>query len=223
MKNILNIVWKDLVIEYRSREIFPTTLLFSVLILLIFNFAFEFKSEVKPNTISAMLWITFTFSGILGLSRSFTLEKENDAIFGMTLTPVYKIYIFIGKFISNLLLIVLMELFVIPVFILFFNLNITEILLPIIGVVILGTIGIISIGTFFSAMVVNTRLKELMLPVLIFPLIIPVIFNSVKICTAIIEGKDFYHYKSSLQVLISFDIIFLTICAVLFEYLLEDN
>ncbi len=116
-----------------------------------------------------------------------------------------------------------MELFVIPVFILFFNLNILDIILPVIGIVVLGTIGFISVGTFFSAMAVNTKLRELMLPVLIFPLIIPVIFNSVRICSSIMEGRELAYYKSSLQVLVSFDIIFVVICAVLFEYLIEDS
>ena len=116
-----------------------------------------------------------------------------------------------------------MELLVIPVFMLFFNLNLFNILLPLLGIVLLGTVGFITIGAFFSAMSVNTRLRELMLPVLIFPLIIPVIYNSVKICTAIMEGKGIVDYKFSLQLLISFDIIFLAVCAVLFEYLIEDS
>lgn len=223
MKKITAIIWKDLVTEIRSKEIFPIMLVFGILVLLIFNFAFEFKSEITPNTISSILWITFIFSGLLSLSRSFALEKENSAILSLVITPTDKTLIYIGKLLSNFVLIFLMELIIIPVFILFFNLDFFSELIPILGVVALGTFGFISIGTFFSSMALNTKMKELMLPVLTFPIIIPVIITSVKICSAILEGKDFIQYKSSLQVLVTFDIIFAVACAVLFEYLIEDN
>lgn len=223
MKKITAIIWKDLVTEIRSKEIFPIMLVFGILVLLIFNFAFEFKSEITPNTISSILWITFIFSGLLSLSRSFALEKENSAILSLVITPTDKTLIYIGKLLSNFVLIFLMELIIIPVFILFFNLDFFSELIPILGVVALGTFGFISIGTFFSSMALNTKMKELMLPVLTFPIIIPVIITSVKICSAILEGKDFIKYKSSLQVLVTFDIIFAVACAVLFEYLIEDN
>ncbi|MGH7884498.1 MAG: heme exporter protein CcmB, partial [Thermodesulfobacteriota bacterium] len=209
--------------EFRSKEIFPTMLVFGILILLIFNFAFEFRSEITPNTVAAILWITFIFTGLLSLSKSFAIEKENNALLSLILTPTDKIYIYTGKLLSNFILIFLMELIITAVFILFFNLDFLSSFFPVLGVVALGTVGFISIGTFFSSMALNTKLKELMLPVLTFPIIIPVIITSVKICSSILEGKELDYYKSSLQVLVTFDIIFVAACAVLFEYLIEDS
>ena len=223
MNKVSAILWKDLITEIRSKEIFPIMLIFGILILVIFNFAFEFRSEITPNAVSAILWITFIFAGLLSLSRSFALEKENDALLSLVITPSDKIHIYIGKFLSNFVLVFCMELIIIPLFILFFNLDLSTKLIPVLGIVALGTFGFIAIGTFFSSMALNTKMKELMLPVLTFPIIIPVIITSVKICSSILEGKDFSHYKSSLQVLITFDIIFAVACAVLFEYLIEDS
>ena len=120
MNKIISIVKKDILTEFRTKEIFPTMLIFSFLILLIFHFSFEIKSNMLPNTASAILWVTFIFSGLLALSRSFSLEKENDAIVSLVLTPADKSLIYTGKFISNLILILLMELIVIPLFFLFF-------------------------------------------------------------------------------------------------------
>lgn len=222
MKIIAAIIWKDLLTEFRSRELFPIMLVFGILILLVFNFAFEFNSQIVSNTVAAILWITFIFSGLLSLSRSFSLEKENNALQSLIITPSDKIYIYIGKLVSNFILIFLMELILVAVFTLFFNLNFMSVLIPIILVVAVGTLGFVSIGTFFSSMAFNTKLKELMLPVLTFPIIFPVIITSVKICSSILEGKGLEYYKTSLKVLVTFDIIFVVVCAVLFEYLVED-
>lgn len=222
MKIIAAILRKDLVTELRSKELFPTMLVFGILILLVFNFAFEFSAQIVPQTVSAILWITFIFSGLLSLSRSFSLEKENNALQGLIISPSDKSYIFIGKLLSNFVFIFLMEMILLAVFALFFNIGFLSILLPLILVIAVGSLGFITIGTFFSSMAFNTKLKELMLPVLTFPVIIPVIITSVKICTAILEGRGLEYYNTSLKVLITFDIMFVVVCTVLFEYLIED-
>ena len=203
---------------------------FSLLLLLIFNVAFEFRSDINFRAVSAVIWITFIFSGLLALGRSFSLEKENNAFAFLLLTPVSRSCIYLGKLLSNVVMVLLSELFILPLFLLFFLLNakglslsLTGEILPFLGVVVLGTIGFVSLGTFFSSMALNTKLRDMMLPLLVFPLIIPVVITSVGICSSILEGKPFGYYAFSLQVLVSFDIIFVLLCSLLFEYLIEDS
>lgn len=204
--------------------------IFSLLLLLIFNVAFEFRSDINFRAVSAVIWITFIFSGLLALGRSFSLEKENNAFAFLLLTPVSRSCIYLGKLLSNVVMVLLSELFILPLFLLFFLLNakgislsLTGEILPFLGVVVLGTIGFVSLGTFFSSMALNTKLRDMMLPLLVFPLIIPVVITSVGICSSILEGKPFGYYAFSLQVLVSFDIIFVLLCSLLFEYLIEDS
>lgn len=221
---------KDFLVEWRSKQIFPTMFVFSLLLLLIFNVAFEFRSDVDSKTVAAVLWITFIFSGLLALGRSFSLEKENNAFALLLLTPVDRSFIYLGKLLSNVVMVLLSELFIFPLFLLFFlpdvngvSLSLAGSILPFLGVVVLGTIGFVSLGTFFSSMALNTRFRDMMLPLLVFPLIIPVVITSVGICSSVLEGSPPADYAFSLQVLVSFDIIFVLLCSVLFEYLVEDS
>ncbi len=230
MKKIFLIFRKDFLVEWRSKQIFPTMFVFSLLLLLVFNVAFEFRSDINFRTVSAMVWITFIFSGLLALGRSFSLEKENNAFAFLLLTPVSRSYIYLGKLLSNVVMVLLSELFILPLFFLFFlsdakgiSLSLTGAILPFLGVTVLGTIGFIALGTFFSSMALNTKLRDMMLPLLVFPLIIPVVITSVGICSSILEGRPFGYYAFSLQVLVSFDIIFVLLCSLLFEYLIEDS
>ena len=230
MKEIALIFRKDFLVEWRSKQIFPTMFVFSLLLLLVFNVAFEFRSDVDSRAVSAVIWITFIFSGLLALGRSFSLEKENNAFAFLLLTPVSRSYIYLGKLLSNVVMILLSELFILPLFLLFFlfdakgvSLSLTGTILPFLGVMVLGTIGFVSLGTFFSSMALNTKLRDMMLPLLVFPLIIPVVITSVGICSSILEGRPPDYYSFSLQVLVSFDIIFILLCSLLFEYLIEDS
>ena len=225
------LILKDFLVEWRSKQIFPTMFVFSLpCLLLVFNVAFEFRSDINFRTVSAVVWITFIFSGLLALGRSFSLEKENNAFAFLLLTPVSRSYIYLGKLLSNVVMVLLSELFILPLFLLFFlfdakgiSLSLTGAVLPFLGVVVLGTIGFVSLGTFFSSMALNTKLRDMMLPLLVFPLIIPVVITSVGICSSILEGKPLDYYSFSLQVLVSFDIIFVLLCSLLFEYLIEDS
>ena len=191
---------------------------------------FEFRSDVDSRAVSAVIWITFIFSGLLALGRSFSLEKENNAFAFLLLTPVSRSCIYLGKLLSNVVMVLVSELFILPLFLLFFlsdvnvvSLSLTGTILPFLGVMVLGTVGFVSLGTFFSSMALNTKLRDMMLPLLVFPLIIPVVITSVGICSSILEGRPPAHYAFSLQVLVSFDIIFILLCSILFEYLIEDS
>ncbi|HEX3036856.1 MAG TPA: heme exporter protein CcmB [Thermodesulfobacteriota bacterium] len=222
MTKIWAIVWKDLISELRTKELLTPMFTFALLTMVIFNFAFDLSAELVPIAAPAILWVAFTFAGVLGLGRSFALEKEGNTILGVLLTPTDRSLIFLGKMIGNVIFVFITALIIIPTFVLLFNYNLGNTLLPLLLVVLLGTIGFVSVGTLFSAIASNTRLREVLLPILLFPIIIPVIVSSVKLTGAILAGKSMVEENSALQILISFDIIFLVACSVLFEYVVEE-
>jgi heme exporter protein B len=222
MRNIIAILYKDIIIELRTKELLSAMFTFAILLLVIFNFAFSLSTELIKFAAPAILWVSFTFAGVLGLSRSFAIEKEGNSIMGLLLTPVDRSVLFFGKMIGNFIFVIIVELIILPLFSLFFNFSFTDIILPLLLVIILGTIGFVSVGTLFSAVALNTKLREVLLPILLFPIVIPVIISSVKLTGSIIEGDSILFNDSALQILISFDLIFIATCAVTFEYVLEE-
>jgi heme exporter protein B len=223
MNKVWAIVKKDIVTELRTKELFTSMLLFALLIIVVFNFAFGFSVEILNLAAPAMLWIAFTFAGILGLSRSFALEKEGNAIIGMLLTPTDRSLIYAGKMISNTIFVFIVGILTVLMFILFFNYSFLPTLIPLIPIMFLGSIGFVSVGTLFSAMAINTKLREVLLPILLFPIIIPVIVSAVKLSTQVLDGNSVFAASSSLKLLASFDIIFVTACAVTFEYVIDES
>ncbi|MEM7008275.1 MAG: heme exporter protein CcmB [Thermodesulfobacteriota bacterium] len=223
MNKIFAIIKKDIITELRTKELFSSMLLFALLIIVIFNFSFGFSVEILNLAAPAMLWISFIFAGILGLSRSFALEKEGNAILGVLLTPTDRSLIYAGKMISNTIFVFIVGLVTVLMFILFFNYNFSSTLLPLVPIVLLGTIGFVSVGTLFSAIAINTRLREVLLPILLFPIIIPVVVACVSLSGEVLEGGSIANAASSLKLLIAFDIIFVTACAVTFEYVISES
>jgi heme exporter protein B len=222
MRNFLAILWKDLVTEFRTKELLSAMFTFSLLILLIFNFSFNFSQEILKFSTPSILWISFTFAGILGLGRSFAVEKEGNAILGLLLTPIDRSVLYFGKMIGNLIFVFIVELISLGLFVLFFNYSLSDVILPLSFVIVLGTIGFVSVGTIFSAIALNTKLREVLLPILIFPIIIPVIVSSVQLTASILDGNPILSNDSNLRILVSFDIIFIAACAVFFEFVLEE-
>lgn len=222
MRKIWAIVWKDIITELRTKELFSSMFTFALLIILIFSFTFGSSVEFVPIAAPGILWVAFTFAGVLGLSRSVALEKEGNSILGLLISPLYRSTIFLGKMIGNMIFVFIVEAIILPIFVLFFNYNLFGNFSPLLLVIFLGTVGFVSVGTLFSAMSVNTRLREVLLPVLLFPVIIPVIISSVKLIGAILDGKSIGEAGSSLQILVSFDVIFLVVCTIVFEYVIEE-
>lgn len=223
MNTIISIISKDILSEFRSKDMFVSMFTFSLIIIFLFNLVMEMSSELKNIVSPAVLWITFLFSGTIGLSRSFALEKESDAIRGLLLAPVDRSLIYLGKFTSNLIFLLAMEIITIPIFIILFNYEFDQKFLNILLITFLGTAGFVTVGTLFAAMSLNTRLREVLLPILYFPVIIPVLLNSVRITSSLLNGKTLADNSSSLQALIAFDIIFLAAGVLLYEYIIEES
>ncbi|NOR46944.1 MAG: ABC transporter permease, partial [Methanosarcinaceae archaeon] len=209
----LHIAAKDLKAEFRTKQMLNSMVIFSLLVIVIFSVSFGDllgDSEIVSQLAPGVLWIAFTFAGMLGLSRSFASELENGCLEGLKLCPVDRSAIYTGKTISNAVIMFLVELITIPLFAVMFNYSI-EGLLGLAVVVILGTIGFISVGTLLSALTVNTRTRELLLPILLLPIIIPVIIPAVLATGKILANGDISDISGELRLLLVYDIIFFVI------------
>ena len=180
------IVRKDLAAEWRSRELFTSMLIFSLLVILIFNFALELDPKTRSNVTAGVLWVTFTFAGTLGLNRSMAVEKDRGCMDGLLLAPVDRSAIYFGKAISNLVFMLVVEAIVLPVYSILYNANLFQ---PgLLFVILLGSIGYVAVGTLLSAMAVQTRTRDILLPILLFPLVVPVVIAAVKASGGILQG-----------------------------------
>jgi len=217
---VFAILWKDILSELRTKDVATSVLVFALLVIVIFNFAFEPGTEQKGLVAPGILWVAFTFAGVLSLGRSFVLEKEKGCMEGLMLCPVHRDVIYLGKMLGSLAFMLIVEAIVFPIFLMLFDL---PLFMPRLGLIaILATVGFVSVGTLFSALAVNTRAREVMLPILFFPVVAPVIIAAVKASGLILEGGAWSDMSSWLQILVAFDVVFLVVSALVFEYVIEE-
>ena len=219
-RTVIAIVAKDVASELRSKETLSTLLIFALLIMVVFNFAFELRVENVRQIAPGVLWVAFTFSGILSLNRSFVVEREEGCIEGLRLTPVDRGAIYLGKFVGNTLFMLAAEVCILPLFAVLFDVSVLNPTLWLI--VVLGTVGFAAVGTLFAAMTVNTRAREAMLPLLLFPITVPVLIAATKATGQILDGQPFAEISAWLRLLVAFDAIFTVIAWLGFEYVLEE-
>lgn len=214
------IVRKDLTAEWRSRELFTSMLVFSLLVILIFNFALELDPRTRTSVTAGVLWVTFTFAGTLGLNRSMAVEKDRGCMDGLLLAPVDRSAIYFGKAISNLVFMLIVEVIVLPVYSVLYNANLFQ---PgLLLVIFLGSIGYVAVGTLLSAMAVQTRTRDVLLPILLFPLVVPVVIAAVKASGGILQGQAFSEIRTWINLLLVYDVIFIAISFMFFEYVVEE-
>ena len=219
---ILTLAWKDIVSEFRSRETISSMLIFCLIVVVIFNFMFEPGSTLVREMVPGILWVAITFAGILGLNRSFIYEVDQGCLMGLLLCPVDHYMLYLGKMLGNFFFMIIMEIIIIPLMIILFNLNILNIIFPLALIIFLGTLGFAAVGTLLSAISVNTRAREILLPILLFPIAIPVLLAAVKATGSLINEGTFASAESWVKILTGFDIIFLVLSSLLFEYVVED-
>lgn len=222
LKKIFILFAKDMKIEFRTKESLNSMFVFGLLVIIIFNFAFDLSREETIAIAGGVLWIAFTFSGILGLNRSFAFEKENNAIGGIILTPVDRSIVYLGKLLSNFLILLMFEIILLPFFIILFNLRIFNELPVLLLIIVLGTLGFVSVGTIFSAIAVHTKMREIMLPLLLFPVAIPVIIGAVESTSCLLQGNNPEIMWGWIQRLAGIDIIYFTASLLLFEYVIAE-
>ena len=221
LRKVLAIVAKDVVAELRTREMLSSMFVFALLVILIFNFAFDLRAENQRTLAPGVIWVAIAFAGMLGLSRSFIMEKDRGSMEGLLLTPVDRSAIFLGKMLGNVLFIAVVEIVILPIFMVLFNLSAA--ILPLLaGVMVMGTVGFAGVGTLFSAMAVHTRAREVLLPILLFPVVIPVMLAAVKLTSAILDRLSFADVQNWFSLLVAFDLIFMALSFILFDYVMEE-
>ncbi len=221
------IVRKDIRTELRTKEMVASMFVFSVLVLLIFNFTLPMDSEQALELGPGILWVAFIFAGSLGLNRSFATERENRALYGLMMAPVDRSAIYFGKWASNVLFMFTAELCILPLFMLFFNLNlVTELsvsgLLTFLLVVLVGTLGYAAVGTTLAAIAANTTMREVLLPLLLFPVAVPVVIGAAESTRLIFQPDPFSNPWGWIRLLVVFCIVFSTVSWMTFEYVLEE-
>ncbi len=224
MKDFLYLAWKDLLMEFRTKQMLNSMVIFSLLVIVIFNYSFSnilFNIEVA-DIAPGILWIAFTFAGMLGLSRSFSSEMEEGCLDGLKLCPVDPSTIYLGKVVSNLVIMFLIEAIIVPLFIVLFNFSDVKGLAGLIVIILLGTIGFILVGTLFSALTVNMRTREILLPVILFPIIIPLIMSAVMATQKVLSTGDLFTAIDEIRLLIVYDLVFFIAAQLVFEYVIED-
>lgn len=218
LMQVQTILWKDIRCELRSKQTWMSMGLFALLVLVIFNFAFDLRVDNKAAIAPGALWVAFVFASLLGLGRTITSEQENGTMDRLMLCPVDRKAIYVAKLLGNLVFIAVVEVIALPVFAVLFDVPLfTGRLLPI---VLLGTLGIATIGTLFSTIAAATRARELLLPILVFPLIVPVVIGAVRATGALMAPS--INEPPWLGLMLAFDLIFLSISLLVFEYVIEE-
>lgn len=214
------VIWKDLAAEWRSREILSAMLVFALLVILIFNFALELDPATRSEVTAGVLWVTLTFAGTLGLNRSMAIEKDRGCLDGLLLAPVDRTAIYFGKALSNWIFMLTVALIVLPVYSALYNTNLFQ---PgLILVILLGSEGYVAVGTLLASMAVQTRTRDIMLPILLFPVIIPVILSAVKASGGYLQGLAMTEIQPWLTLLIAADVIFTALAFMVFDFVVEE-
>lgn len=217
------LVWKELTVEARGRETILAGAVFALLILVIFNFAFDLRVENAAEVAPGVLWVTITFAGVLSLGRAFARERDRRTLDGLLLAPVDRSALFLAKVIGSLVSMLIVEIIALPAFIGLFNLVFDFPLL--IVALVLGTLGLAGVGTLFAAIAAHTRAREVLLPLLLFPIQVPVILATVKSTAAAIRvaGTEPTQIGQWLSLLVAFDALFLSLSVVLFDFAIEEG
>jgi heme exporter protein B len=217
---VATIAWKDMLLELRTKEIVTSVLVFALVAVVVFYFALRPNPQTIVFVAPGVLWVAFTFAGSLVMMRTFVLEKEQGSLEGLMLCPVSRDVLYFGKLIGGFLFMLVVEAVILPVFSVLFNVSLLEPAL--FGVLVLATLGFASVGTLFSAISVNIRSREIMLPILFSPMVVPVLIAAVAATAAVLEGATLDHLGQWLALSGAFAAIFVTLSALLFGYTLEE-
>jgi heme exporter protein B len=222
LKTIWLLALKDLRIEYRTRQSFLTTLFFGVLILIIFNFAFDPGSQSIKDAVPGILWVSLLFPGIIQLNRSFQAERENGTFYGLILSPVDRGLIFFGKFTANWIFLFLLDLMILLAFIIFYNISISTQLLWIVVLLVLVGLVYASVGTLFAAMISDIRARDVLLPILLFPILVPVVIAAVNSTRELLVLNQLDFFYTWLRLLVVSDVIFVAGSFLVFDFIVGD-
>ena len=212
---------KDLLLEWRRRESLLTMFFFGALLLFVFHFSFDLTPEKVGEMAPALLWLAFLFTGTLGLAQLFEAERSNHCLDALLLSPMDRGALFLAKTCFNIILMVLVEIFVIPLFWILFNLRSWDVIPFLFLIAFLGTGGFCVLGTLLSGVTLKARARELLLPLVLFPLMVPVILATIRCMEAVLRDGQIGDAAQWLRLLIGFDVMFLTVGILLFDWVID--
>jgi heme exporter protein B len=222
MRKIWAIFRKDLLIELRTKDSFNAMLFFGIVVLVVFNFALEsLRASIRP-AVPGVLWVAFAFSGTLGLNRMFAAEKENGCLQGLMMMPTDRGLIYVGKTAAATVFMLIAEFIIFVFSLLFFNLMVWAEIPYLALIFFIGTLGFTAVGTLLSAIAVNTRMREVLLPLILFPVILPILINAVEATNIVLNTADYRGLRLHITIMAAFTIVFGTIGYLFFEHVLED-
>jgi heme exporter protein B len=221
VRGALAILLKDVRIEWRTRESLASVFVLGVLLLVVFSVAHDPEPEAAPALAPAVLWVTFVFTGLLGIQRGFLLERENDCLAGLLSAPLDPASIYAGKLAANVVLLGVTQAVVVPLVGLFLHLDLWPVLPGLVVVLVLGNLGFAALATLFAAVAVRTRAREVMLPLLLLPLLVPLLIAAVQSTRAVL-ADGLAGARDGIAVLAAFDVVFLVAGWLLFEYVVRD-
>ena len=222
INQVAAIVWKDFVTELKTRELFSSMFVFALLVIIVFIFSIDLSIVKASEAGPGVLWVAFLFSGTMGLNRSFMLEKENDCLQGLLLAPVDRTVLYFGKLFSNFIFLLIMEAFILPIFMIFFNIDLISNLLPLLYVIIIGTLGFCAIGTLLSSLSVNLKTRDIILPILLYPLMIPLVIGLVKMTGQVLAGEPLSGMMNWVSLTLCFDVIYIAVSIMTIDFVLEE-
>jgi heme exporter protein B len=222
LRQAWTIARKDLLLEFRSRTAIMSAAVFTALVLVVFNFGRDPTAVPTLALAPSILWVTFSFSGMVALNRAFALELENQALEGLLLSPISRHSLYLGKLAANLVFVAAVETIGLFLFAVLFDVPIWHVLAALVGVIALATVGFIAVGTLFSAMVIRTRFAELMLPVLLLPFLMLPLRWAVQATGALLAARPLSEMMGSLKLLAAYDIVFVTLATLLFPFTVEE-
>ena len=222
LAKVWTIFRKDLLIELRTKDSINAMIFFGIVVLVVFNFALESIRDSIRLAVPGVLWTAFAFSGTLGLSRMFAAEKENSCLQGLLMIPVDRGVIYLGKMLAAAAFMLLTEVVIFVFSLIFFNLTVWGEIPYIVLVCFVGTLGFTAVGTLLSAIAVNTKMREVLLPLILFPVVLPILINAVEATAIILNTVDYRALQLPLTIMSVFTIVFVTLAYLLFEYVLED-
>lgn len=214
------IAWKDLRAEIRSRELINSMILFTLMTVMVFSLALELDAEARQNTVAGVLWVAIVFAAMLGLSRSLAMEKDRGSLDGLLLAPIDRSALFFGKMLGNLLFVLVIAVVLLLLLTVMFNINL--IVPGLLLMVLLGSVGITTVGTLLSSMTVHARARETLLPILLMPVVLPILISAVRASTAILNELPSEDWVPWLQLLAVGDVIFLAAAYLLFDLVVEE-
>lgn len=220
-RRALAVAWKDLLVERRSKETLNALIFFALLLLFVFQFALGPDRERLAGVLPGVLWLGFILSGLLALGRTFLVEREHDCWEGLLLAPGDKSAVYLGKLAGNLALMAVVETLVLALFVVFFDIDLARAFPGLVVVVALGTLGLAAVGTLFAAMTAHVRAREVLFPVLLLPVQVPVLLASVKATEALLAGEPLGAVTHWVKLLAAADVVYLAVGVLTFDAILE--